>query len=193
MPAIKGTLHGHQGFLIFMRMLTRYGPFCRSCGIAACRDMSAKTLWQGWWGLLSLIITPGVLIGNLITRIRLGRLAEPIPGAPGVPAVPGRPVLRRAAALGLVIPVVVAAVIVWGVGRDPAYADVGSCVSVEGTENDPDVTVVDCGASDAMYVIVGKVEDTTDSAECVKFPGTVASYTEQQESRKLLLCLAENG
>ncbi|MFG3688008.1 hypothetical protein [Micromonospora sp. NPDC047740] len=192
-PAIKATLHGHQGFLIFMRVLTQHGPFCRACGIATCRDMSAKTLWQGWWGFLSMIITPLVLIGNLITRVRLGRLGEPVPGAPGVPAVPGKPVLQRAAAFGLVVPVVIAFALGWAISSDPAYAEVGACVSAEGTSTNPDVTVVDCGDPAAAYVILGKVEDTTDEAKCEQFASTVASYTEEQNSRKLLLCLGQNG
>ncbi|MFG2099595.1 hypothetical protein ACGFJ5_03255 [Micromonospora echinaurantiaca] len=174
-------------------MLTQYGPFCRSCGIAICRDMSAKTLWQGWWGFLSVIITPGVLIGNLVTRVRLGRLAPPIPGAPGVPAVPGRPVLRRAAAFGLVAPVVIASAIAWGVARDPAFADVGACIHAEGPDTDPDVTVVDCSDPAATYVVIGKIEDSTDSEACARFPGTVASYTEDRDSQDLLLCLGENS
>lgn len=192
-PAIKGSLHGHQGFIVLMRVLTQHGPFCRSCGIAICRDMSAKTLWQGWWGFFSMIITPLVLLGNLITRIRLGRLGEPVPGAPGLPAVPGRPVFQRAAALGLVVPVAIAGVVAWGISTDPAYAEVGDCVRAEGTGAEADVTVVDCGDPAAAYVVVGKVEDSADDARCAQFPGTVASYTEQRKSQELLLCLGENG
>ncbi|MET8906346.1 hypothetical protein [Micromonospora sp. NPDC004551] len=191
-PAIKGTLHGHQGFLIFMRLLTQRGPFCRSCGIAVCRDMSAKTLWQGWWGILSMVITPVVLIGNLITRVRLGRLAEPVPGAPGTPATPGKPVFRRAAAFGLVIPVAIALAIGWSISTDPSYADVGDCVSATGTDTDPSVSVVDCGDATATYVVVGKVEDTTDDARCEQFSGAVAAYTEERDSQKFLLCLGQN-
>ncbi|MFG3697902.1 hypothetical protein ACGF5C_08265 [Micromonospora sp. NPDC047620] len=192
-PAVKATLHGHQGFLIFMRVLTQHGPYCKSCGIAACREMSAKTIWQGWWSFLSVFIAPAVLLGNLVTRVRLSRLGEPIPGAPGIPAVPGKPVFKRAAAFGLVVPVLMAFGIGWAISRDPAFADVGACVRAEGTSTDPDVSVVDCGDPAATYVIIGKVEDTTDDAECARFPGTVASYTEERESRKLLLCLGENG
>ncbi|MFI7426139.1 hypothetical protein ACIBPB_04065 [Micromonospora sp. NPDC049836] len=192
-PAIKASLHGHQGFIIFMRVLTQHGPFCRSCGIAICREMSARTLWQGWWGFLSLIITPLVLLGNLVTRIRLGRLGEPVPGAPGTPAAPGKPVLRRAAALGLVVPVAIAGVVAWSISTDPSYAEVGDCVSAEGPNTSPEVSVVDCGDRTAAYVVVGTVEDSTDNARCAQFPGTVASYSEQRDSRELLLCLGENG
>ncbi|MFE9691659.1 hypothetical protein [Micromonospora sp. NPDC005806] len=155
--------------------------------------MSAKTLWQGWWGFLSMIITPLVLIGNLVTRVRLGRLGEPVPGAPGTPAAPGKPLFKRAAALGLVAPVVIVSAIAWGVSSDPAYAEVGDCVRAEGTSTNPDVSVVDCGDQAASYLVIGKVEDTTDDARCAQFPGTVASYTEQRKSRELLLCLGENG
>ncbi len=138
-------------------------------------------------------ITPVVLIGNLVTRVRLGRLGEPMPGAPDTPVAPGRPVFKRAAAFGLVVPVVIAFAVGWSISRDPTHADVGACVSATGTSTNPDVSVVDCGDPAATYVIIGKVEDTTDDARCERFSGTVASYTEDRGSQKLLLCFGENG
>ncbi|MET7965673.1 hypothetical protein [Micromonospora sp. NPDC005305] len=191
-PAIKGTLHGHQGFLLLMRTLTQRGPFCRSCGIALCRDLSAKTLWQGWWGPISMIITPLLLIGNLVTRVRLGRLGEPVPGAPGTPATPGKPVFRRAAVLGLGIPVAIAFAVGWSISTDPSYADVGACVSASGLSTDPFVNVVDCGDQSAAYVVLGKIEDTTDDAQCERFSGAVAAYTQRDGSQELVLCLGAN-
>ncbi|SBT50771.1 LppU/SCO3897 family protein [Micromonospora auratinigra] len=191
-PAIKATLRGHQGFVLVWRMLSRRGPFCRSCGIAVCRDMTADTLYQGWWGAASMILTPLVLLGNLVTRVRLGRLAEPHPGAPGTPAVPGRPVFRRAAALGLLVPVALVAVVRWSIADDPAYAAVGDCVKVTDLVTRSSVSVVDCGDPAAGYVVVGRVDDATGDAACARFSGVVASYTERQRSDRYLLCLGPN-
>ncbi|NES13324.1 MULTISPECIES: hypothetical protein [Micromonospora] len=121
-------------------------------------------------------------------------MTAPFTNPPPVPpAVPGRPVFQRAAALGLLVPVAIAGVVAWGISTDPSYAEVGDCVRADGPSTSPDVSVVDCGDPTAGYVVVGKVEDSADDARCAQFPGTVASYTEQRDSRELLLCLGENG
>ncbi|HEX5596292.1 MAG TPA: hypothetical protein VFX61_09790 [Micromonosporaceae bacterium] len=161
------------------------------CGIAVCRDLSAKTLWQGWWGPLSLLITPVLLVVNLVTRIRLGRLAAPAPGAPGTPAAPGKPLFKRAAVLGLAGPVLIAAAIGWSLSRDIAFADVGTCIQIEGIGSNAKATVVDCADRRAEYVIVGKFDDTADKSRCEKFPESVASYTKPSKSSSMLLCLGE--
>lgn len=67
-------MRGHQGFLIAMRFLKQKGPFCRTCGIATVRDMSAKSLWQGWLTLVSVIVNPLTLLWNLSVWVRLRRL-----------------------------------------------------------------------------------------------------------------------
>lgn len=79
------------------------------------------------------------------------------------------------------------------ISTDPSYAEVGDCVSAEGPHTNPTVSVVDCDDRTAAYVVVGTVEDSTDSARCAQFPGTVASYSEKRDSHELLLCLGEPG
>ncbi|MER6841619.1 hypothetical protein [Streptomyces platensis] len=64
-PAVQATVRGHQGLFLLMRFLSRSGMFCRSCGLATYREMSARTLWQGWWSPLSVAITPVTLLMNL--------------------------------------------------------------------------------------------------------------------------------
>lgn len=154
--------------------------------------MTAATLYQGWWGAASMILTPLVLLGNLVTRVRLGRLGEPQPGAPGTPAVPGKPVFRRVAAFGLLVPVALVAVIGWSIADDPAYAAVGDCVKVTDLVTSTSVSVVDCGDPAAGYAIVGRVDGATSDAPCARFSGVVASYTERQRSDRYLLCLGAN-
>lgn len=74
-PAVQATVRGHQGMLVLMRFLRQEGPFCRDCGFATYRRMSAATLWQGWWGPLSVFITPFTLLMNLGARARFLKLA----------------------------------------------------------------------------------------------------------------------
>ncbi|MFB6435864.1 hypothetical protein ACFCVY_03635 [Streptomyces sp. NPDC056411] len=108
-PAVQATVRGHQGILYVMRFLSRSGVFCRSCGTALYREMSAKTLWQGWWSPLSVAITPLTLLMNLGPRSSFRRLAAPSGGF-RPPLDPGKPLLRRPGTLMIVIPLALVAV-----------------------------------------------------------------------------------
>jgi hypothetical protein len=108
-PAMKATARAHRGMLVMMQFRSIPGPFCRSCGIAAVRRMTADTLVQGWWSPASLVIfTPAILLINLITRLRLAGLDEPRPMHPNAvrPADPGDPIYLRWQILGLLVPLI---------------------------------------------------------------------------------------
>jgi hypothetical protein len=129
-----------------MTTRTVKGTFCRSCGLAKQRELSGRTLWQGWWGIASLVITPIVLLANLIGRRRFRALPEPTPGAPGQPLDPGVPLRRRPAIVGLLVPISMVTAIVASIllGSDDAAAGSvreGDCVTVSGTR----VTSFGCG------------------------------------------------
>ncbi|MFJ8040129.1 hypothetical protein ACIRBX_06390 [Kitasatospora sp. NPDC096147] len=195
-PAVEATIRGHQGFLVIMKFLKLEGPFCRSCGIAAHRDMTAKSLWQGWWGIASAVINPVTMLINIPQRLKINKLAEPIPGAPGQPMNPGRPVLRRPAALGILLPVLAVGALGYSLAGDPDYASVGDCVhnrhmavQADQSDSDPDVVVLDCSDPKAEARIVGKVDDAADEKLCDRFPSSDGSFIAQQGSRKYTLCL----
>ena len=108
-PAVDVTFRGHRGMVVLMQFLHLRGPFCRDCGVATFRDMTAKTLIQGWYGYASFLITP---ITVLINAARRGKVANlPAPQRPpygpsGRPMNPGAPLFARPSALiGLGIPV----------------------------------------------------------------------------------------
>ncbi|MFF5130285.1 hypothetical protein ACFY41_25535 [Streptomyces syringium] len=104
-PAVEATVRGHQGILIMMRSLSLKGPFCRNCGTAVWRDMTGKTLLQGWWSPLSLVLlTPFTLLWNLFVRAKINKLPPPVPGQPGMQMNPGVPLRKRPAALMLLVP-----------------------------------------------------------------------------------------
>lgn len=104
-PAVEATVRGHQGLIVVMRFLKQPGPFCRTCGTAVLRDMSARTLVQGWWGYASSIATPITLLMNLAVHGKLRRLPPPVPGAHGPQPDPGPPLTRRPHLLMLLLPV----------------------------------------------------------------------------------------
>ncbi len=188
-PAVDATVRGHQGLIILMRFLKLKGPFCRTCGIASVRDMTSKSLWQGWWGIGSSIVNPITMLMNIGPMQKFKSLPEPSPG-PGQPMNPGKPLFQRPVILGLLIPVAVIALIIFANLNSTSNADVGQCVQNKGTSSDPNVKVVDCGSADAEYKIVGKVDDSTDDSQCEQFAGSEASYVYQSGSTKYTLCLS---
>ncbi|WP_370943403.1 hypothetical protein AB5J62_30450 [Amycolatopsis sp. cg5] len=194
-PAAMATFRGHQGFLFVMRFLKLEGPFCRSCGVATHRGMVAKSLWQGWWGLASMVINPITMLMNLPQRAKINKLAEPAPGAPSRPMDPGRPLFLRFAVVGFLVPALVVFAIVYSVKHDAAYAAVGDCVhnshtAVAGVEDsNPDVKVVDCGGPDADAKVVGKVNSAVGETGCRAFSDADGYYEQYQGSSKFTLCL----
>ncbi|MET8079016.1 hypothetical protein [Streptomyces sp. NPDC005303] len=87
-----------------MRFLKREGMFCRTCALASFRDMQADTMVLGWWGPLSVLITPFTLLANLGALSGIRRVPEPV--APGFrpPLDPGKPVFKRPAGILALIP-----------------------------------------------------------------------------------------
>jgi len=117
-PAAKATFRGHRGMILLMQFRSVEGPFCRDCGVAAFRQMSAETMWQGWWGVASFFITPVVLLINLVLRNRVTALAPPQPNPWGTsrhPLNPGRPLLARPGALVGLIPTVAFVILVFSI------------------------------------------------------------------------------
>ncbi|MFI6144298.1 hypothetical protein [Streptomyces sp. NPDC051109] len=157
-PAVRATVRGHQGMLVLMRFLRQEGPFCRDCGLATYRGMSADTLWQGWWGPLSVFITPVTLLMNVGARARFLRLAPPA-GAIVRSLDPGRPLWRRPSALAFLVPVVLLAfvppvLVLLGLaaGEDkPPALITGQCVRNEGDWHDQKLLITDCGSANAQY------------------------------------------
>jgi len=115
-PAAAVTFRGHQGMVFIMRFLSVKGPFCRDCGLATFRDLTSRTLVQGWWGYASSVITPFTVLINLLRRGRVARLdpPQPAPYATSRPPLdPGDPLYARPMAIiGAAIPVVLALVLV---------------------------------------------------------------------------------
>lgn len=105
-PAVETTVRGHQGIIIVMRFLKQPGPFCRTCGTAVVRDMSARTLVQGWWSYLSGLFTVITLLRNLAAHNKIKDLPPPVPGTHGPQLDPGVPLTKRPHMLMLLLPVI---------------------------------------------------------------------------------------
>ncbi|MFE9630848.1 hypothetical protein [Streptomyces sp. NPDC006463] len=193
LPVAETTVHGHQGMVVLMRFLSRKGPFCRDCGLAVVRDMSAKTLWQGWWGPLSVFITPVTLLTNLAPWGRLRKLGPPVGGAMP-PLDPGRPLWRRPVALvGLVpllavilaFPALILIGLLAGDDSGPRKLPVGTCVQDADRFRTEELVVEGCDSALARYRITKRLD--TPGATCAA--GELISVSERS-LEAAPLCLA---
>ncbi|MFJ4624364.1 hypothetical protein [Streptomyces sp. NPDC088812] len=192
-PAVPVTVRGHQGMIVLMRFLRRQGAYCRLCGLAVFREMQADTLLLGWWGPLSLLITPVTLLMNLGARSALLRLPEPTAWGGRPPLDPGKPVMRRPAGvialvplslLGLLVTAVPALVLIGWVAGDstPKPLTAGSCARNDGSWPDQDLSEEPCGSSDAQFRVL---EPGTAGCE----EGDYLAYPEYSEDGTTSLCL----
>ena len=55
-----------KSFLVWAKVARQEGIFCRSCADRVAAAASTKTWLLGWWSLPGLILTPLVLVGNLM-------------------------------------------------------------------------------------------------------------------------------
>ncbi|MEU6238801.1 hypothetical protein [Kitasatospora sp. NPDC047058] len=195
---MNATFRGHLGLIVILKYLKRRGPYCRSCGIATHREMTSDSLWQGWWGIPSMIVNPIIMLINIPQRLKVNKLPEPLPGAPRPPMNPGKPVYLRPTMVGLIIPAVLVSLIVFMVQRDPEFADVGDCIHNSnvlivpgGIDTDPDVTVVPCSDPKADARIVGREEGTNDGESvCRKsYPAADGYYIYRRGGDRYTLCL----
>jgi hypothetical protein len=111
--------------IVMMQFLHLRGPFCRDCGLAHFREMTAKTLIQGWYGYASFVITPITVLINLIRRSKVANLPQPAPPPHGAayrrPLDPGPSLLARPmAVIGLAIPFVLLMLLVFVIALQSA-------------------------------------------------------------------------
>lgn len=186
-PAVPATVRGHQGFLVMMKFLKRRGTFCRSCGIAIHREMTTNTLWQGWWGFASFLITPVTVLLNLAPRSAFNKLPTPTGGV-RPPLDPGKPIFGRPGAFGVLVPLIAVAVIATAIITDnsASTASVGDCVSKSGTNFDPTIKVVDCSSTSAAYKVAEKHSGKHNGDAC---GDTYAEYDETGGGDNFALCL----
>ncbi|MET7419387.1 hypothetical protein [Dactylosporangium sp. NPDC005555] len=107
-PTAKTKFRGHRGLIIAMQFRHVDGPFCRDCGLATFRELTSKTLIQGWYSYGSFFIAPFIVLWNLINRGKVASLAPPQPspyGGAQRPMDPGRPLMARPASIiGVFVP-----------------------------------------------------------------------------------------
>lgn len=71
-------IYQNIGLLIMRRFGSVKGRFCRSCIEYHFWTMTGKTMLFGWWGVISFIITPFLLINNFLRYLSSLRMEKPI-------------------------------------------------------------------------------------------------------------------
>lgn len=121
-PAAQVKFRGHQGLLVIMRFLHTTGPFCRDCGLGVFRQMTSRTLVQGWYSYGSFVITPITVLVNLFRRNTVANLPAPQPNPHGPsrpPMDPGPRLLERPMTwLGLLIPFALIALLIFAASQN---------------------------------------------------------------------------
>lgn len=195
-PATPVTVRGHQGMVVIMRFLKREGVFCRTCALASFRDMQTDTMVLGWWGPLSVLITPVTLLSNLGALSGIRRIPEPV--APGFrpPLDPGKPVFRRPAGILALVPVGLLGLAVFAftalllVGLVAGAGDhagrptltAGSCARNDATWPEQDLEPEPCDSSEAELRVTAPVDGTCPA-------GGYIAYPEYSEDGSTSLCL----
>lgn len=107
-PARQTTARRQVGMLFARRQYLMGGAMCRHCGQALLRDATSRTLWTGWWGVISVFTNFGVVFSNL-NQLRVLKDMDPpdrreddvVAPAPR-PLDPGRPLHKRVSVLAFV-------------------------------------------------------------------------------------------
>lgn len=92
-PTRSITVRRHQGMIFLMRFIKVKRSLCRDHGVAMTKSYLGKTALQGWWGIISVMVNPFVMLWDLRVLVAYKRMPAP---PPVVRPTPGNPLqLRR--------------------------------------------------------------------------------------------------
>lgn len=106
-PAIDVTFHQGIGMLMARKVATSSGFMCRDCGRGVGRRALNRTLWTGWWGVVSFFANVAYIFGNAAALVRLGQVAPPSKSSIHAPLDPGRSVFARSGLWFVIIGVLI--------------------------------------------------------------------------------------
>jgi hypothetical protein len=71
------AFHQNIGALVIRFRKTVRGQLCRECASEVFRKFQLTNFFLGWWGVISLFMTPILITGNWIAWLRTRSLAAP--------------------------------------------------------------------------------------------------------------------
>ena len=141
-PAEPFMFEYQVAMLFSARRFRMQASLCRQCALAFGRAQQNKTLWSGWWGIISFFTNFGVIFRNAGSLRRAGRLHSPsaVAGvlAPlSTPADPGAPMVKRAGFWFATVLITIVAVVGLSIASNsssptsstPTTFSVGDCIS----------------------------------------------------------------
>ncbi|MFB0619350.1 hypothetical protein [Streptomyces sp. AGS-58] len=161
--------------------------------------MQADTLIQGWWGALSVFITPVTLLRNLGALSSIRTMPPPVSPGPRPPLDPGKPVFKRPEGILALIPLclltlaVVAVPVLFVIGLvtgasaggdSRSVLRVHSCAHNYATWPDQDLRPVDCASPEAQYRVLAQDDPDCGSTD-------FDAYPQYSSSGEVSLCLHE--
>jgi hypothetical protein len=93
------TFHQNIGLLVMRFSKTLEGHFCKSCIHKSFWEFTVINLSLGWWGLISLFVTPYFILGNIVEYISVLGM-PPVPPRRGLDMCTTIQVSFHAAAVG---------------------------------------------------------------------------------------------
>lgn len=63
-PVMHASYHQNTGMLVMRRHRQAHGSFCRNCHRRLYARLTGHTALLGWWGMISLVLTPLFILNN---------------------------------------------------------------------------------------------------------------------------------
>lgn len=120
-PCEKVSLHQHVGLIVLFAHSRHAGRFCRICIGELFRRTTLVTALSGWWGILSVLVTPVVLTWNVVSFLRAKRTPRPAPEQKPPARGPQRELRFGNSPLMLGIWLLLRAPVVFGIGAGIVY------------------------------------------------------------------------
>jgi hypothetical protein len=122
-PTRPLRLKSHSGFLLWRTSSELNESFCRSCGKGVFREVQARNITRGPWGIISFFATIMALFGNTgrYSTFKTGTDSPTPPHPVSESVLEGRGVLRRPSVLVVLGIVIAAAALVISNASQPSY------------------------------------------------------------------------
>jgi hypothetical protein len=77
-PARRLTIRRHVGMIVLQKFIRITPTLCKDCGRRTIWQYTGRTLVQGWWGLISLVIAnPFAILMNMVALLKARSLGDP--------------------------------------------------------------------------------------------------------------------
>ncbi len=82
-PAERFVIRRHVGMIVFQKFFKIDAPMCRDHGMKLSKEFLGKTLYQGWWGIISFFMNIGAVITDVKALGQAKRMPAPGPAPAG--------------------------------------------------------------------------------------------------------------